>query len=81
MLSLEIDYSCTYDYLKTDSANCFDFNMYLCIADREGANPARMADTNETDLPPQTNGIADNVSDEGDRSKMRPADIDAVSCK
>lgn len=40
-----------------------------------------MADTNETDLPPQTNGIADNGSDEDDRSKMRPADIDAVSCE
>lgn len=36
-----------------------------------------MADTNETDLPPQTNGIPDNGSDEDDRTKMRPADIDA----
>ncbi|KAI4458187.1 adducin [Holotrichia oblita] len=35
-----------------------------------------MADTSQTEVPPQTNGLSDGVDDE-ERLKMRPADIDA----
>lgn len=37
-----------------------------------------MAETNETEHPPQTNGLPEE-NEEDDKSKMRPADIDAVS--
>lgn len=36
-----------------------------------------MTDTSEADVTPRTNGFGD--GEEDDRTKMRPADIDAVS--
>ncbi|XP_054259869.1 protein hu-li tai shao isoform X8 [Macrosteles quadrilineatus] len=36
-----------------------------------------MTDVSEADVPPQTNGFGSDGVDEDDRSKMRPADIDA----
>ncbi|XP_017783338.1 PREDICTED: protein hu-li tai shao isoform X1 [Nicrophorus vespilloides] len=36
-----------------------------------------MADTSQSELPPQTNGISSDGLEDDERSKMRPADIDA----
>lgn len=51
---------------------CFD----VCVAESGGVE-VKMTDTSEADVTPRTNGFGD--GEEDDRTKMRPADIDAVS--
>lgn len=56
---------------------CVDFQTVLLDGDDD-----KMADTNQQPPemlePPQTNGVVDGLTEE-EKSKMRPADIDAVS--
>lgn len=52
--------------------------FFICLLQTVLADDEKMADTSQQEELPQTNGVVDGLTEE-EKSKMRPADIDAVS--